>query len=64
MTSELPLRFLFAFVFLGTRSFFKNFLKDLAPPLVASIMAKFEHILWERFQNILKQSFKGYKNTE
>ena len=30
------------------------------PPLVASVMAKFEQILWERFGNILKQSFKGY----
>ena len=31
---------------------------ELLSPLVASIMAKFEQILWERFGNILKQSFK------
>ena len=37
---------------------------DLLSPLVASIMAKFEQILWERFGNILKQSFKGHKNSE
>ena len=33
------------------------------PPLLASIMAKFEQIM-ERFGNILKQSFKGHKNIE
>ena len=33
---------------------------ELVLPLVASVMAKFEQILWERFGNILKQSFKGY----
>ena len=55
-----PLRFLLAFVFLGTWSFFTNRLRELVPPLVASVMAKFEQILWERFGNILKQSFKGY----
>ena len=27
-------------------------------------MAKFEQILWERFENILKQSFEGHKNSE
>ena len=37
---------------------------DLLSPLVAWIMAKFEQILWERFGNILKQSFKGHKNSE
>ena len=30
-------------------------------PLVASIMAKFEQILWEHFGNISKQ--KGQKNS-
>ena len=27
-------------------------------------MAKFEQILWERFGNILKQSFKNHENSE
>ena len=35
--------------------------RELVPPLVASIMAKFEQI---RFGNILKRSFKGHKNGE
>ena len=62
----MTLRYLLAFVFLGTRSllFFKNRLRVLAPPLVALIMTKFEQILCERFRNILKQSFKGQKNTK
>ena len=50
-------------MFFGTRSFFTNRLKELVPPLVASMMTKFEQILWERFGNILKQSFKGHKNS-
>ena len=33
---------------------------ELVLPLVASVMAKFEQILWERFGTILKESFKGY----
>ena len=36
----------------------------LVPPLVASIMAKFEEILWERFGNLLEQSFKGHQTCE
>ena len=38
--------------------FFQKLLKDLVPPLVISIMGKFEQILqsWERF--------KGHKNSE
>ena len=59
------LRFLFIFVFLCTRSFFlRNRLKEFVPAIIASIMAKFEQILWERFGNILKQSFKNNKNSE
>ena len=41
--------------------FFSKRLRELVPPLVASIMAKFEQI---RFGNILKRSFKGHKNGE
>ena len=43
---------------------FRNRLRELVPPLVASIMAKFEKITSERFRNILKRSFKGHKNGE
>ena len=32
--------------------------------LVASVVAKFEQILWVRFGNILKQSVKGHKNSK
>ena len=44
----MTLRYLLAFVFLGTRSFFfffLNRLRVLKPPLVALIMIKFEQIL-------------------
>ena len=61
----MPLRFLLAFVFLGTRSFFfRNRMRELVPSLVAWVVAKFEQILWGRFGNILKQSLKGHKNSE
>ena len=49
-----PLRFLFK----------KNRLKEYVPVIIDSIVAKFEQILWERFGNILKQSFKNNKNSE
>ena len=52
----MPLRFLFIFEFLCIR--------EHEPAIIASIMAKFEQILWERFQNILKRSFKNHKNNE
>ena len=42
----------------------KDFCQKLVPPLDASVMAKFEQILWERFENILKQSFERHKNSE
>ena len=60
----MPVRVLLALVFLDTRNFFSNRLAEPVPHLVASIMAKFEQILWECFGNILKQSFKGHKNSE
>ena len=60
-----PLRFLFIFVFLCTRSFFlRNRLREYVPTIIVLIMAKFERILWESFGNILKQSFKNNKNVE
>ena len=53
----MTLRYLIAFVFLGTRSlfFFENRL------LVALIMTKFEQILWERFRNILNKVLRVRK---
>ena len=60
------LRFLLALLFLVAKSFFfqKSFkLEAFISPLVATIMAKSEQILWERFENILKQSFKGHKHA-
>ena len=37
--------------------FWRNHLREYAPAIIASIMAKFEEILSERFRNILKCSF-------
>ena len=34
------------------------------PATIASIMSKFEQILWERFRNILEGSFKHHENSE
>ena len=59
-----PLRFLFILVFLYTRIFLRNRLRECVPEIIASIMAKFEQILWLRFVNILKESFKNHKNSE
>ena len=59
-----PLRFLLAFVFLAKRRFFQKSSRELGPSLVAWVVAKFEQILCGRFGNILKQSFKGHKNSE
>ena len=56
--------FLAYFVFLCTRSFLRNRLGGFVPAIIASIMAKFEQILRERFRNILKRSFKNHKNSE
>ena len=44
--------------------FLTNRLREYVPAVIASIMAKFEQILRERFQNILKRSFKHHKNSE
>ena len=52
------LRFFFIFVFLCTRSLFKK------SSMYQAIIAKFERILSERFQNILKRSFKNHKDSE
>ena len=44
--------------------FLRNRFREFVPAIIASIMAKFEQILRERFQNILKRSFKHHKNSE
>ena len=44
--------------------FLRNRLREYVPAIIASIMAKFEQILWEHFGNILKRSFKNHKNSE
>ena len=56
--------FLFIFAFLCIRSFLRNRLREFVPGIIASIMAKFEQILCERFRNILKRSFKHHINSE
>ena len=60
----MPLRFLLAFVFSVLGFFFRNRLRELVPSLVASVVAEFEKIPSEHFGSILKQSFKGPKNSE
>ena len=42
----MPVRVLLVLVFLGTSSFLSNRLTEPVHPLVASIMAKFERILY------------------
>ena len=70
LASELPwqhhdaITFLLTFIFLGIRGLFQKSLKELVLLLVASVVARFEQILWERFGNILKQSFKRHKNSK
>ena len=44
--------------------FWRNRFREYVPAIIASIMAKFGQILWERFRNILKCSFKNDKNSE
>ena len=56
--------FIYLCVSLYQEFFLTNRLKEFVPAIIASIMAKFEQILWERFQNILKRSFKHHKNSE
>ena len=44
--------------------FSRNRLREYVPAIIASIIAKFEQILWERFGNILKRSFKNHKKVK
>ena len=43
--------------------FFQKTLGNLISLFAASIRAKFEQVLWERFGNISERSFKGIKKT-
>ena len=56
--------FIYLCVSLYQEFFLRNRLREFVPAIIASIMAKFEQILWERFRNILKRSFKHHKNSE
>ena len=44
--------------------FLRNSLREYVSATIASIMASLNKILWERFGNILKQSFQNHKNIE
>ena len=56
--------FIYLCVSLYQEFFLRNRLREFVPAIIASIMAKFEQILWERFRDILKRSFKHHKNSE
>ena len=66
----MPVLVLLVLIFLGTSSFFSNRLTEPVHPLVASIMAKFEQILWECFEifwnkvlRIIKTVNKHYRHN-
>ena len=44
--------------------FLRNRFREYVPAIIASIKAKFEQSLRERFGNILRRSFKNHKNSE
>ena len=56
-----PIRFLFIFAFLCTRSFLKKSLKGVC---TCHNCLQFQQILWERFRNSLTRSFNNHKNSE
>ena len=56
--------FYLSLCFFALGVFLRNRFREFVPAIIASIMAKFEQILWERFLNILKRSFKDHKNSE
>ena len=45
-------------------AFWRNRLREYVPAMIASIMAKFEEILWQRFRDISKCSFKNHQSSE
>ena len=56
--------FIYLRVSLYSEFFFNISLKGVCSCHVALIMAKFEQILREHFENNLKQSLKSHKNSE
>ena len=56
--------FIYLCVSLYQEFFLRNRLREFVSAIIASIMSKFEQILWERFRNILKWSFKRHKNSD
>ena len=56
--------FIYLCVSLYLEFFQRNRLREYVPSIIASITAKLRQILWERFENILKRSFKNHKNSE
>ena len=56
--------FIYLCVSLYQEFFWRNRLREYVPAIIASIMAKFQQILWERFRNILTRSFNNHKNSE
>ena len=56
--------FIYLCVSLYQEFFLRNHLREFVPAIIASFMAKFEQILYERFRDILKRSFKHHKNSE
>ena len=59
-----PFGFYLSLRFSASGVFLRNRLREFVPDIIASIMAKFEQILCERFRNILKRSFKHHINSE
>ena len=56
--------FIYLCVSLYLEFFQRNRLREYVPSIIASITAKLRQILWERFENILKRSFKHQKNSK
>ena len=56
--------FIYLFVSLYQVFFWRNRLREYVPAIIASIVAKFQQILWEHFRNILTRSFNNHKNSE
>ena len=52
--------FYLSFCFSVPGVFLRNRLRKFVPTIIASVMSKFEQILWEHFRNILKRSFKHH----
>ena len=49
--------FIYLCVSLYQEFFWRNRLREYVPAIIASIMAKFEEILWERFRNTVEPHY-------